>query len=192
MMVTKAIARLALASALAALSLPAQAAPYLFTYTGSVFDSGGVPGVSNGDVITIDVIMDNGGASTVSQVWGTGATVSAVVSVGSYTANFIDNFFSAAGFTTDAAGALIVTNWFGTLDSATATDSLGGAGGVRLFNGDVRTSLGSFIGYAPTLGIVAAWSGPVAVETPVPAPPMLALFGLGLTVAALSRRRRAA
>lgn len=192
-MVTKLVARLALVSALATSALPAQAAPFALTFTGSISSTGGAPGVAVGDVFTVDVIVDNGGMSAASQVWTFADTLSAVVTTGSYTANFIDNFFpSGAGFATDAAGALIGAEWFGTLNSATATDSLGGGGGVRLFNGSVLTSLGSSFSYNPGFGNAADWTDPVAVDPGVPAPPMLALFGLGLTVAALSRRRRAA
>jgi hypothetical protein len=177
------------------LPVAAQAVPVELTYTGQVtFVEASLTGlVSVGDTFSIAVVVDNGGATTISQTWSIADTISAVVTAGTYVGNWTADFYtsSSTGFTTDATGALTIASWFGTFDSPSSIDSLGT--GARLFNGSVEASNGDFFNYSPLLGNPANWTDPVIVGAPVPLPAAgwLMLAGLG-GLAALRRAKRAA
>lgn len=170
----------------------AHADPILFTYTGeitSVSGAGLSALTSVGDVATIEVISDNGSSSVISQTWDVLDTISAIFTAGSYMATFSDGWFTssaATGFATDGAGNLIQTNWFGIAFDPTAFDTFGLGG--DLDNGSGVASNGDFYSYTPSLGTVAAWSGPELVS--VPEPGTLALLGIGVVGMGLSRRRK--
>lgn len=189
------LTQVAAAAVLSVAATAASAAPFSLTYTGSVTTvAASLAGfVSVGDTFTIDVIVDNGGTSTLSQNWTIADTVSATVRAGTYVGLWTADFYtdpSVTGFSTDATGDLTVASWFGTFDSPTSTDNLGL--GARLFNGAVLASNGDLIEYRPFLGAVASWSDPVAVAAvPLPASLTLTLAGLA-AVGGLRRRQQAA
>lgn len=167
----------------------AHAVPFLFRNL-STFTSvdGLLAGVASvGDTITADVIMDNGGSSTLSQTWAIADTVSAHLTVGGYSATYLDAFCCGAGFATDGLGDLVTANWLGTLNTLGASfDSFSVGGSVRLFSNAIRASDDLLSFYTPNLGTFDSWSGPRAV----PEPATLALMGLGL--AGLGYRKRKA
>jgi hypothetical protein len=185
----KILSRVAAVLTLAA-AASAQAAPIKVTFTGTVgtVDASLSSLVASGETVLIDVILDNGGTSTLSQSWSIADTVSATVRAGSYLATWTNDFFTGAdGFTTDAVGKLVVANWLGTVESPTSEDSLGT--GARLFAISVRASNGDFFIYSPSLLSLAAWSDPVRVNesAPVPLPATLLLMLLGLAALSASR-----
>jgi hypothetical protein len=173
----------------------AEAAPFQFTFTGSVsfVDAGLSCVVSVGDLFSLSVIVDNGGTSTLSQVWAVTDTLSATVTAGGYAATCTADFFPAAGFATDAAGNLTSTQWFGTLESPTSADNPGT--GARLFSDGLIASNGLFVERDAFPGSLSNWSGPVSASVapiPLPASLMLLLGGMGVLAGATAARRSAA
>lgn len=163
------------------------AVPIQLTYMTSVL-SGGTPGVSDGDILTLEIIADNGGASTISQSWFQADVVSAVATVGTYVAHFnFPHFANDPVFVTDALGMLTTTLWFDT--DANNTDNLG-PGSPGFFANALRTSQNVNIVYQDTQPqIPSAWTiGPVE---DVPEPSTLALTALGLLLVRRRRRARA-
>lgn len=178
------------ASAITALSISiaTNAAPVLFTYTGHVTSSH-IDLVSVGNTVTLDIIADNGNSSLQSQTWSMADTISATITVGSYQAHFIDNWFNSSGFKTDATGSLTSTNWFGTNSfSPTSSDNYGS--GIWLANGSVVAP-----GWEPKFyyddghHTVSAWSNPVFVSS-VPIPGAIWLLGSGLAGLVCTARKR--
>lgn len=191
--------RLLCAAVALASAAPVAAAPFSVTFMSGVTNPAGVPGVSLGDPFLVDVMVDNGGASALSQVWTFEDILAASVSAGAYAAEFVDGFFVAGGgfptapaFRTDALGMLTIADFFGTVSSLTAVDNAGGSGEVRLFNGGHLTSLGSLIDFTPAFGNPADWSNPVAtpVDGVVPLPPAAFLLLAGLGALGVAARRR--
>ena len=187
--------RLLAAATIVVSATAAQAAPFSFTFSGTVTSVGpGLTGiVTDGDAVSVVVIMDNGGTDTASQNWAVTDTVSATLNAGSYTATWTNDFFTnlfATGFDTDALGNLTLTQWLGTFFSPSAVDSFGS--GATLASNGVATSNSEFFVFSPGFAEVGAWSGPVAVPTPIPLPASGVLIGGALLLLAGLGRRRAA
>ncbi len=170
-------------------SASVQASPFQFTYTGTVSSVNNIGGLATvGDAVTVNVIVDNGGTSAISQNWAVTDTVSAVFTAGSYVATFLSDWFSyGSGFTTDALGDLTTAEWYGT-QMSTGTDNFGT--GVYLSNVGASNSNGRNI-YASSNFELSTFSGPIAVASSVPEPATIALLGLGLAGIAIGKRRKA-
>jgi hypothetical protein len=168
----------------------AAAAPVTLTFQSQVDAVSGslLPGLTSvGDVFFVEVVVDNGSSSLISQSWTVTDTISATVTAGSFSAVFTSNFFTspvATGFVTDESGNLVQTNWFGTFYSPTAIDNFG-TGGELLNSGSLSTaSNGDQYSFADDFGTVANWSV-------VPIPAAVWLFSSGLIgLIGIARRKK--
>jgi hypothetical protein len=130
----------------ALLALPVTATPVRFTWTSEVDDvtpAIAIPGVSFGNQVTVDVIVDNGGSSLNSQTWLGSHIISAQVSIASYSANFVSAFIPVGNqpvFETNSSGELTSVLFVGTGVSANNTDSLFGPSAPRLLNNSIKAS----------------------------------------------------
>ena len=172
------------------------AVPFKFSYSGVALGSPTIPGVSAGDAISIDVMADNGGVSTISQIWNFADLISAQVAVGTYSATYTTDFFSLAGdpvFLTDATGLLTSARFQGTSGSLVNFDIFGTGGFVRLFANAMQDFNGKYASFTPTLGRsfgnTAGWG---RMPVGVPEPSTLALMAIGLVGVAFARRRKLA
>lgn len=182
--------------ACAVIASPASAGLVSFTWTShvdNVIPPTPIPGVSEGDPVTVTVTADNGGTSLNSQQWLLDDLVSAHVSVGSYSADYITAFIPVGAqpvFETNNVGQLTSVLFVGTGPSSQNTDSLAGAQGVRLLNTSIQASNGGtaffvdrFVG--PDPNDLVGWNRTPGI---VPEPATLALlFGVGIV--ALTKRR---
>lgn len=160
----------------------ASAIPFQITGTTHV-SSNGTPGVSDGDLLTVQIVADNGGASALSQDWFQTDVLSATASAGSYVAVFNYPFYlNDPVFRTNAAGA-VTSAWFD-IDSNN-TDNLG-SGSPGFFSNALVTSQNNFLGFQGAFTWTIA-SAPASA----PEPATLALLGLGLAGFGFGRRRRA-
>ncbi len=144
-----------------------------------------------GDVITLNVLVDNGGTSAASQTWASTDTVSADLTVGGYHAYYDSDFFGSAGFTTDAAGNLLTADWFGTSDAVSGTnyDNFGVGTDVRLFNGAIQEHGSDLSFFQPSFGDINDWTAPTGY---VPEPGTIAIWTvLGVVGLGVRRRRNA-
>lgn len=159
------------------------AVPIQLTYMTSV-TSGGTPGVSDGDILTLEILADNGGADLISQSWFQTDVISAEATVGTYVAQFnFPHFTNDPVFVTNALGMLTTTLWFDI--DGNNTDNLG-LGSPGFFSNALLTSQSHFIGFQDTQPQTpSAWR--IGLAEDVPAPGTLALTALGLL---LVRRRR--
>lgn len=170
-----------------ALASPALAVPFAFTYTTTIQVTSGpaIPGVNNGDVLTLEVVADNGNASTLSQSWFQTDVLSAVATVGSYTATFIFPFYvNDPVFATNGAGDLILTVWYD-IDGNNFDNVAPGS--PTFYDNVLLTSQSTRLEFQ-TGGPMnpANWS---VTAAQVPEPGALALFGIGLAGLGVIRRR---
>lgn len=180
------------AAAMLLMTTVAQAAPIHFQFNaGLVFTD--ISGTLPTDVVTIDVVMDNGGTSTASQTWNAAAGhfVSGVLSIGSYSMDVGSNV-SRAIFITDSSGALLSTAFedFLFADRADNVDNFGTGGTlINLTHFFVVDFTGDFAQFGGTTEAVGDWLIVSTNQTPIPAPGSLALLGLGMIFLSRARRR---
>jgi len=171
--------------AMQALGTPAE-----FTFAATITNNSGIVGVSVGDVVTINLLADNGSSGLNSQSWTIGDFISASLSNGSYSQSYVDGFGTASlvAFTTDAIGNLTQSNFPDTTPSANNSDTFGMGGQIRLFANDFQDFFGRTAAMSNGLTHLNGWS--VKEQSHAPEPGTLSLLGLGLAGAALLRRRR--
>ena len=162
----------------------AHADPFQFTYATPV-TAGGTPGVTDGDILTLAIIADNGNAGLISQSWFQADVVSAVATVGTYVAQFIfPHFTNDPVFVTDGLGDLVTSLWFDI--DGNNTDNLG-AGSPRFFDNTLRTSQNIFMDFLG--GFPSNPSNWTVAAAAVPEPTTLTLLGFGLFGLVAARRR---
>lgn len=171
----------------------AQAAPISFSWTDTVSGSSLPSGVSVGDSFTFTLVVDNGGATTVSQTWTSDDFVSASISLngGAYIGTATANFGTGGAFQTDGGSAIIAvpTEWYAV--GGSGSDSLGATDFDWFINGfNGIWSGGETNIWATNVSgnqDPANWSiGDAPSE--VPEPSTWLLFGAGLAMAAIRRR----
>ncbi|HEX5377629.1 MAG TPA: PEPxxWA-CTERM sorting domain-containing protein [Phenylobacterium sp.] len=189
---------IAAAAALGALSLSgaAQAAVMDFTMKG-VIESASTPGINAGDVITVHLFADNGGASTISQTWNLADLLGFTIQAGTYSATYskVWQYPSTGNFQTDASGAVSHVEFYGTDDlshnvdnfgSWTADSVFGNASFCDFLDRCNNTSGGTFNNASQwTVGL----AGPGGV--PEPATWAMMIAGFGMAGVAMRRRRAA-
>ncbi len=140
-------------------------------------------GLSVGDTISYEVILDNGGGLE-SNTWYDADVVSATATIGTYSASFISPYANRPRtFATDASGNVTIAGWLDYDDNN--VDSLGGPKVVRAYNNWLFTSDGSKYLLGSYLLTPTNWT---ATVIPLPAGLPLLLGGVGALV--LVRRRK--
>lgn len=188
--------RLAVLSCCLLVLTPAQAVPFRLDFTTTLASVEGELATlaALGAAVHLAVIVDNGGDSLLNQTWTYAHTVQAELTIGTYSALFLDAFFPAGnGFRTDATGHLIDSSWFGTADSAASVDSFGQSSdpalNARLHANGIREFGGAISLFNQRVRELARWSDPVAVSA-IPEPLALTLFATALLATAIRSRRR--
>ncbi len=108
----------------------------VFRWTDTVNALSSIPGATTGDPFFVDVTVDNGGMSLISQMW-TGAdfvSLDGNVNNGAFTFQALSMDGFTGSFATDGAGNLIAvpTLWW---NDGSTTNSLGDSAGYIVFNG---------------------------------------------------------
>lgn len=168
------------AAAMWATPAEVQAAPFSFNWTDTV--SGGS---FDGDSFTFTIVVDNGGTTTASQTWTADDFVSASINVngGAFTGTLITSFGTGGVFQTDAGSAIIAvpTDWYGE-DDDTGYWYINGFNNIW-WSGEVTINAANVGGNQNP----ANWS--IDAPSEVPEPSTWLLFGAGLTMAAIRRRK---
>lgn len=169
-----------------------QAAPFTFTWTDTV--SGGS---FDGDPFTFTIVVDNGGATTVSQTWTSSDFVSASINVNGGAYIGIATSIGASpsgGFQTDAGSVIIAvpTDWYDV--GGSGSDTLGATNFDWFINGDNGIWWGGDETDIWATNVEgnqdpANWS--LDAPSEVPEPSTWLLFGAGLAMAGLRRRKNA-
>ena len=73
-------------------AMQAQGTPVVFTFAATITNNSGIAGVSVGDVVTINLVANNGSSGLNSQSWTIGNFISASLSAGSYSQSYVDGF----------------------------------------------------------------------------------------------------
>jgi hypothetical protein len=166
----------------------AEASVYDFTFT-STITSAGNPLIAIGDTFTINLLLDNGGSTLVSQTWsGANAISGFTIDAGAYHASY-STLYPGWSFQTNASGALTVTNFYGTDGTSNNQDNFGSWVGDAVFGSpnffDFFQNQYTF--YADYPQTIADWTV-TAAATPLPA--ALPLFASGLAGLGLLGWRR--
>ena len=170
-------------------TMQAQGTPVVFTFAATITSNSGIPGISVGDIVTINLLANNGSSGLNSQSWTIGDFISATLSAGSYSQTHVDGFGTASlvAFTTNAIGDLTLSNFPDTMLSANNTDTFGMGGQIRIFSNDFQDFFGRTATMSNGLTHLSGWS--VHERSQVPEPGTLFLVGIGLAGATLLRRR---
>lgn len=177
------LALLVVAVGLAIANSPARSIPFQFTFTTTASISL-IPGMNSGDMVTISVLADNGGTSSLSQSWNESDLLSTTLTGGTYWAIYGAPFLVGIdpAFRTDATGALDRARFDGSLSGQ---DVFGIGGDILLVDYVVFDYTGNVAILDPGLSDPDAlryWSDPVAA--PVPEPGTATLVALALTAGA--------
>lgn len=175
------------------LASPASAALVSFNWSteiNSTVSSSPIPGVSSGDEVNVQVLVDNGNSSLISQSWFLSDIVAVHLTVGTYSATYTSAFLNSGPqpvFTTDSSGELASARFFGTGVSPANTDNFGS--GARLIHTEIRSSqdgVAYFVDrlYGPDPTEMIGWD-PNPTIIPEPSPATLLI---GLSLAGLRRR----
>jgi len=161
--------------------------------------TGAIPGVV-GEGITTIFTVDNGGASSLSQMWGSSDYVSYRVEGTSgwwMESNFINTGTSLGGFSTDGAGSVTTAGtWYGGWPSATVTTSWAGVQNGGWWNNGKNevacTASAADCVWAIDVSdnlIGSSWTV-TNVAAPVPEPEIYAMLGMGLGFIGWVRRKK--
>lgn len=174
----------------------ARALPVLFHFESSITSSS-IPGVTAGDTITIDVVLDNGGTSLLSQTWDVNAgttAISATASAGSYSADY-GTTFTVALFQTNALGVLTTTAFRdegGTQFDNTDTFGSGAPIGLLFGTALITTPISPsrFAQFSPNNFDASSWTLEFTTIDDVPEPATAVLLAIPLGALGCARRRR--
>lgn len=103
-----------LVTAILVLPGAATAIPVAFTFTDTIAAAPAIPGVSAGDTLTLTIVVNNGNATLLNQAWNLADIVSAVATVGTYSATYLPPHVAnpvEPVFQTNNAGAVLATRW---------------------------------------------------------------------------------
>ncbi len=163
--------------------------PFDLRFTGDL-TTAGIPGTSVGDTLTLDLTVDNGGNSTISQTFSYANFGGFTIHVGSYSASYSKVFESSGPITTDAAGNISSVAFYGTSNASNNSDNF-----TPSFSGDYVFGDGSFNDSLSRGDAVAGWNNPsqwtvasLASATPEPGTVTMLVAGLGLLVAVRLRK----
>jgi hypothetical protein len=107
----------------------ASADPVLLSYSRTFAFISVIPGVSVGDVVMVDVVVDNGAATTFSQTWSLATDfVSATVTVGTYSATYATG---SGIWVTNASGAVAFVSGCNVLSFSGGSDNFGVVGSMN-------------------------------------------------------------
>ena len=160
----------------------------------SISENSTLPGLNNGDPITINVFADNGGSSLLSQTWNNADISFATLTAGSYQATYFPpTNFGDPVFETDAAGNASSSRlvFAGPLNPSNF-DTQGGSAQVPFLARNIAgTSLANTIAWEFPAGDTFDETNWTVSAVPVPA--AVWLFGSGLAgLAGMARRKNAA
>lgn len=170
------------------------AAPFTLEFTGIVASSE-TPGISEGDTITLDLIADNGGSTSLSQTWNLADLQGFTIHAGTFTGTYsqVYPFPSTGNFVTDASGNIISVTFFGTSGSSQNSDNFNAS-----FVGDNVTGGASFEdSLSRDTDIVGGtWNTPSqwsvqGADASAPEPSTIGLFAAGLVGLAALKRKKA-
>lgn len=181
----------AIATAMLFSAIEASANTYDFRLTSTILTAN-TPGISAGDVFTLDVFANNGGSSQTSQTWDAASVLNFTIHAGSYSATYSKPYPFGMSFQTNSSGALTVASFFGTDATSVNTDNFGTWSAALAVNGNAVftdfNGLKNFIQIGANQNI-ANWSvSEVPTATPLPA--ALPLFASGLSALGLFGWRR--
>lgn len=174
----------------------AQAAVVEFTMTDTI-SAASTPGINVGDTVTVHLFADNGGSSTINQVWNLSDLQGFTIEAGSYSASYstVWGYPTTGNFQTDGAGAVSYVEFYGTENSSSNVDNFGSWVGDTVF-GDAQ-----FVDFLGNYNQIASnsfnnadqWTVALAGGGAVPEPATWALMlsGFGLAGVAMRRRRAA-
>ncbi len=163
--------------------------PFDLQFTG-LLTSAGIPGTSVGETLTLDLTVNNGGTSTISQTFNYADFGGFTIHVGTYSASYSKVWESSGPITTDAAGNVNSVAFYGTSNSSNNSDNF-----TASFTGDYVGGGGSFADSLSRGAGVDGWNNPAqwtvaspATSTPEPGTVTMLFAGFGLLVAVRLRK----
>jgi hypothetical protein len=183
---------IALYAAIGLSGVVVHAAPFSFTYSNHITDSPKfgplIPGVAVGDLIALNVIVDNGNNALNGQTWLSTDVISATISVGSYTASFdapIGGQYDFAydyTFQTDSNGFISSVRYYDNYGNN--SDIYGVGGQLGIFTNGIRDFNGLFAGWndSGSLFDPGLWADSFGHRAPIPEPQTYALLLFGLVL----------